>query len=64
MTHVIYPESAPNSGGMCHWKEYLKAVVASNFQGLSHQEWDVVMDLAAQDLGALKMLVHEACEGV
>ncbi len=52
----------PLGEGMCHWKEYLKSVAASNFQGLISYQLEYQIEGVSDDQG--RALSREKCDVV
>jgi sugar phosphate isomerase/epimerase len=54
--------TCPMGEGMCHWKEYLKIVAASNFHGLISYQLEYQIEGVSDDQG--RALSHEKCDVV
>jgi sugar phosphate isomerase/epimerase len=54
--------TCPLGEGMCHWKEYLKTVAASNFQGLISYQLEYQIEGVSDNQG--RALSREKCDVV
>ena len=54
--------TCPMGTGMCHWKEYLKSVAASNFHGLISYQLEYQIEGVSDDQG--RALSREKCDVV
>jgi L-ribulose-5-phosphate 3-epimerase len=52
----------PMGEGMCHWKEYLKMVAASNFQGLISYQLEYPIEGVSDSQG--RALTYDKCQAV
>lgn len=55
-------QTCPLGTGMCHWKDYLKSVAASNFQGLMSYQLEYQIEGVSDDQG--RALSREKCDVV